>query len=251
MSSEHSTTIGARPANEATEADAAEHVRGLFNAIAPSYDRLNHLLSFGLDRSWWSSTARTFRLVLEQPQARVLDLCCGTGDMTAALLKLRPVEGEPVTGLDFSPEMLARARLKFPDSNVRWVEGDAMSLPYPDGSFDLVTSAFGFRNLTNYADALTEIHRVLKPGGQIGILECNQPEGLNGAFYNLYLHHVLPFVGGLISGEREAYRYLPDSIGRFPRPTGMKQLMTGAGFTDCTWKGHLFHAAGLYRAVKQ
>src|ERR1700761_1136853 len=129
MSAEHQTTLGARTANEATEADAARNVRGLFNAIAPTYDRLNHLLSFGLDRYWWSSTALTFRDVLMRPEARALDLCCGTGDMTAALLKLRPVQGEAVIGLDFSSEMLARARMKFPASNVQWVEGDAMSLP--------------------------------------------------------------------------------------------------------------------------
>lgn len=251
MNVDHHTTVGARTANEVTEADAAQNVRGMFNAIAPTYDRLNHLLSFGLDRYWWSNTARTFRDVLQRPEARVLDLCCGTGDMTAALLKLRPANGEPVTGLDFSPEMLARARTKFSGANVLWVEGDAMSLPYPDSSFDLVTSAFGFRNLSNYADALTEIHRVLKPGGKIGILECNQPEGLNGIAYNLYLHKILPLVGGLLSGEPEAYRYLPDSIDRFPRPPRMKQMMAGAGFTDCAWKGHLFHAAGLYRGVKQ
>jgi demethylmenaquinone methyltransferase/2-methoxy-6-polyprenyl-1,4-benzoquinol methylase len=243
-------TTGARTADETTEAVAAANVQGMFNAIAPSYDRLNHLLSMGLDRRWWSRTARTFRTILARPEARVLDLCCGTGDLTAALMKLRPANSEPVTGLDFSSEMLARARTKYAEANAQWVEGDAMHLPYPDASFDLVTAAFGFRNLTNYADGLKEIARVLKPGGQIGILECNQPDGLSGAFYNLYLHHGLPLIGGMLSGERAAYAYLPASIARFPRPPQMKSMMLDAGFRDPAWDGYFMRAAGLYRGVK-
>jgi demethylmenaquinone methyltransferase / 2-methoxy-6-polyprenyl-1,4-benzoquinol methylase len=243
-------TPGARTANEADEASAAANVQSLFNSIAPSYDRLNHLLSFGLDRHWWNSTARSFRDVLVRPEARVLDICCGTGDLTAALLALRPANAEPVTGLDFSAEMLVRARAKYANTNALWVEGDAMHLPYADASFDLVTSAFGFRNLANYADALAEIHRVLRPGGQIGILECNHPEGVSGAFYNLYLHHGLPLIGGWISGERAAYNYLPASIARFPRPPRMKQMLTDAGFANPTWDGYLLHEAGLYRGRK-
>ncbi len=242
---------GARPAGEETEAAAAENVRGIFNAIAPSYDLLNHLLSMGLDWRWWSRTASSFKAVLARPEAKVLDLCCGTGDMTAALMKLRPSHGEPVTGLDFSAEMLGRARLKYANANVQWVEGDAMRLPYPDASFDLVTAAFGFRNLTNYAGGLKEIARVLKPGGQMGILECNQPDGLSGAFYNLYLHHGLPLIGGLLSGQRAAYSYLPASIARFPRPKQMMAMMSDAGFVEARWDGYFMKAAGLYRGVKR
>jgi demethylmenaquinone methyltransferase/2-methoxy-6-polyprenyl-1,4-benzoquinol methylase len=244
-------SAGARTADEADEAAVAENVRGMFDAIAPSYDRLNHLLSMGLDRRWWASTANTFRAVLTRPEVKVLDLCCGTGDMTEALMKLRSAASEPVTGLDFSKEMLDRARVKFAGANVQWVEGDAMRLPYPDASFDLVTSAFGFRNLTNYAEGLKEIARVLKPGGQIGILECNQPDGVSGAFYNLYLHHGLPLIGGIISGELAAYAYLPASIARFPRAAQMLPMMREAGFGETTWKGYFMKAAGLYRGVKQ
>jgi demethylmenaquinone methyltransferase/2-methoxy-6-polyprenyl-1,4-benzoquinol methylase len=250
MSPETEITPGARTADEADEATAAANVQGLFNAIAPTYDRLNHLLSFGLDRHWWRSTARSFAAVLAKPEARVLDICCGTGDLTAALLALRPADSEPVTGLDFSAEMLTRARAKYAAANAVWTEGDAMHLPYADASLDLVTSAFGFRNLTNYAEALTEIHRVLRPGGQIGILECNHPQGLNGAFYNLYLHHGLPLIGGWISGEPAAYAYLPASIERFPRPPLMKQMLSEAGFKNPSWDGYFLHAAGLYRATK-
>ena len=246
----HELTEGARPAAENSEAEAAAHVRELFGSIAPTYDRLNHLLSFGLDRRWWRRTAATFSAILARPDASVLDICCGTGDMTAALLARRPASAEPVTGLDFSSEMLALAHSKYPSENVRWIEGDAMTLPFPDNSFDLVTSAFGFRNLTNYAAGLTEIHRVLRPGGSIGILECNQPAGLSGTFYNLYFHRILPLVGGWLSGERTAYDYLPASVRRFPRPPRMLQLMKEAGFTDCAWDGYLLRAAGLYRGNK-
>jgi len=269
------TTInpGARPTNEATESAAAASVQSLFNSIAPTYDRLNHLLSFGLDRRWWRRTARVFADVLARPEARILDLCCGTGDMTRALLALRPntynVERttynatldapepiigpgspEPIIGLDFSHQMLSIAHAKFPSANVQWVEADAMNLPYPDATFDLITTAFGFRNLPNYATGLRELHRVLKPGGQLGILECNQPSGLRGLGYNAYLHGVLPLVGGIVSGQFHAYRYLPASIARFPRSPQMLAMLEDAGYTNPTWTGYFLHAAGLYRATK-
>jgi demethylmenaquinone methyltransferase/2-methoxy-6-polyprenyl-1,4-benzoquinol methylase len=247
---EEKVNPGARPAGEASERDAAEHVREIFNSIAPSYDLLNHLLSMGLDRRWWSKAARAFRPVLERADARVLDLCCGTGDMTAALLAERPESAEAVTGLDFSAQMLDRARTKYSAANAVWVEGDAMHLPYADESFDLVTAAFGFRNLTNYAEGLAEIARVLKPGGMIGILECNQPDGLSGFGYGMYFRHVLPLLGGWISGDRAAYRYLPASVARFPRPPQMLRMMAEAGFVGSAWEGYLLRAAGLYRGVK-
>jgi len=242
---------GARPADETTESDAAAHVQAIFNSIAPSYDLLNHLLSMGLDRRWWRRSARAFRTVLAKPESRVLDLCCGTGDMTAALLELRPTDSAPITGLDFSAHMLDRARAKYVTANVIWVEGDAMHLPYPDASFDLVTAAFGFRNLPNYAAGLAEIHRVLAPGGQLGILEANQPDGLSGALYTLYFRHILPVIGGAISGDRAAYRYLPASVASFPRPPQMLAMLRAAGFTQTAWDGYLLRAAGLYRATKR
>jgi demethylmenaquinone methyltransferase/2-methoxy-6-polyprenyl-1,4-benzoquinol methylase len=170
--------------------------------------------------------------------------------MTAALLAQRPASAEPVTGLDFSAQMLDRARVKYSTANALWVEGDAMHLPYADGSFDLVTAAFGFRNLTNYAEGLREIYRVLAPGGRIGILECNQPDGLSGFAYSIYFHQVLPLLGGWISGDRTAYTYLPTSVARFPRPPQMLQMMAEAGFVDRAWDGYLLRAAGLYRGVK-
>ena len=249
---EPTTNPGARPANEATEAAAAAHVQSLFNGIAPTYDRANHLISMGLDRHWWRKAARTFSATLRDPQARVLDLCCGTGDMTAALLAVRAPSNAsvPIIGLDFSGEMLSRARTKYPAPHILWVEGDAMRLPYPDDTFDLVTAAFGFRNLTDYAAGLREIHRVLRPGGQIGILEANQPEGLSALIYNAYFRGLVPLIGGLISGDRGAYKYLPESVARFPRPPQMLRMMRDTGFNDAVWDAYLLHAAGLYRGSK-
>ena len=224
----------------------------MFDEIAPTYDRANHLLSFGLDRLWWRRAARVFAPILAQPDAHILDLCCGTGDMTAALLRLRSGNPatRPIVGLDFSPQMLSRARRKHPTCRLVFVEADAMHLPYADNSIDLVTAAFGFRNLANYAGGLAEIHRVLRPGGQFGILECNQPAGLAGRLYSLYFKRLLPILGGLISGRPAAYRYLPASVERFPRPPQMLALIRNARFTDASWTSYTFGTAGLYSATK-
>jgi demethylmenaquinone methyltransferase/2-methoxy-6-polyprenyl-1,4-benzoquinol methylase len=243
---------GARPEGIRTEQAAAATVQHMFNDIAPTYDRANHLLSFGLDRLWWRRAAQQFAPILARPDAHILDLCCGTGDMTAALLRLRPVGSStrPITGLDFSAEMLRRARQKFPVPGVTFVEGDAMHLQCPPSSLDLVTAAFGFRNLSNYAGGLAEIFRVLQPGGQFGILECNQPGGLIGALYSLYFKRLLPLLGGLISGQPSAYRYLPASVERFPRPPQMLALIREAGFVDASWTSYTLGTSGLYRATK-
>jgi len=246
------TDPGARPEGARTEHDAAAAVQHMFDEIAPTYDRANHLLSAGLDRLWWRRAARVFAPTLARPEAQILDLCCGTGDMTAALLELRPTtpETRPIVGLDFSSEMLGHARRKLPTSRAIFVEGDAMHLQYADGSVDLVTAAFGFRNLVNYAGGLAEIRRVLRPGGQFGILECNQPSGLTGVLYSLYFKRILPVLGGFISGQTSAYRYLPASVERFPRPPAMLALIREADFRDASWTGYTFGTAGLYRAIK-
>jgi demethylmenaquinone methyltransferase/2-methoxy-6-polyprenyl-1,4-benzoquinol methylase len=249
---EHEVSTGARPVGATSEASAAANVQQMFDSIAPKYDLLNHMLSFGLDRWWWSRTAQSFRGVLERPEACVLDLCCGTGDMALALMKYRPVTGSeaPLLAVDFSHEMLVRGAEKFAPHNIVAIEADALHLPIANDSLDLVTSAFGFRNLANYDEGLTELFRVLRPGGQIGILDCNQPVGLTGAMYNLYFKKVLPKIGGLISGDTSAYRYLPSSVERFPRPLRMLEMIRAAGFKDATWTGYTFGTAGLYRATK-
>jgi len=249
---EHELSTGARPIGATTEKSAAANVQQMFDSIAPRYDLLNHLLSMGLDRWWWARTAKSFREVLQRPEAAVLDLCCGTGDMTLALMKYRPagVGESPVFAVDFSREMLERGKAKFAGRNIVAIEADALHLPMEDGSLDLVTSAFGFRNLANYEEGLAELYRVLRPGGQIGILDCNQPEGVVGALYNLYFKRVLPQVGGMISGDARAYAYLPASVERFPRPNRMLEMIRAAGFRDGQWTGYTFGTAGLYRASK-
>ena len=248
--------IGAAPEGARDAHSAAHAVREMFTSIAPRYDLLNHVLSFNVDRLWWRRTARTFQDILAQPNARVLDLCCGTGDMTFALRR-QAGNSAQILGADFSHAMLQRALQKSRRSsqNARqsapaWIEADALTLPFPDAHFDLVTSAFGFRNLANYEEGLAELHRILRPGGQLGILECNQPEGLTGAFYNLYFKTILPNLGGLISGKPAAYSYLPASVERFPRPPRMIQLIKNAGFTNATWTSFTFGIAGLYHATK-
>ena len=249
---EHQRSTGALPAGASTEAEASVGVQRMFNVIAPRYDLLNHTLSIGLDRLWWSRTARAFRPELSRPEALVVDLCCGTGDMTLALLKHRPASAtrSPILAIDFSHAMLLRGAAKFPAHGVLAVEADALHLPIASATVDLLVSAFGFRNLANYEHGLAEIHRVLKPGAKLGILDCNQPAGLSGALYNLYFQHIPPLFGGLISGDRQAYRYLPASVSRFPRPPRMLQLIRQAGFVDASWKGYTLGTAGLYRATK-
>ncbi|WP_213807781.1 ubiquinone/menaquinone biosynthesis methyltransferase [Granulicella sp. dw_53] len=251
---EHELSTGARPTGvtPSDEQAAAIAVQQMFDTIAPTYDRANHILSAGLDRWMWSRAARAFRPILQRPEAIALDLCCGTGDMTLALQKHRPVTptSAPILAVDFSHQMLSRGAEKFAPYNIIPIEADALHLPLASGSIDLVTSAFGFRNLANYEEGLAELHRILRPGGQIGILECNQPEGLIGALYNLYFKGVLPRIGGLISGDFSAYSYLPASVERFPRPRRMLQLIADAGFINATWTSYTLGTAGLYRATK-
>jgi demethylmenaquinone methyltransferase/2-methoxy-6-polyprenyl-1,4-benzoquinol methylase len=242
--------IGAAPGG-ADDADSASRaVREMFTAIAPRYDLLNHLLSFNIDRLWWWRTARTFSHILQQSEAKVLDLCCGTGDMTFAL-KRRALKSSPkILGADFSHAMLTRAGKKSAGTTLRWVEADALNLPFADGSFNLVTSAFGFRNLANYDAGLSEIARILQPGGECGILDFGEPGGIIGKLYRFYFRSLLPKVGTLISGIKGPYAYLPASVARFPEPSEMLERMKRAGFHEVSWTPYTFGIAGLYRGKK-
>ena len=240
---------GAAPEGATDAASASRAVREMFTSIAPRYDLLNHLLSANVDKIWWRRTARTFSDILSRPDARVLDICCGTGDMAFALLD-QSVRAE-ITGADFSHAMLTLASGKASaDRKVNWVEADALQLPFPDESFDLVTSAFGFRNLADYDAGLREIHRVLKPGGEYGILEFNDPPGLRGKIYHLYFKFVLPRIGRLVSGNNGAYSYLPASVARFPGPEELMQRMKETGFRAPSWTPYTFGIAGLYRGQR-
>jgi demethylmenaquinone methyltransferase/2-methoxy-6-polyprenyl-1,4-benzoquinol methylase len=170
--------------------------------------------------------------------------------MTLALLRRRPAQAAPMYAVDFSHEMLTRGIAKFPAGQVIAIEADALHLPLPDASLDLVVSAFGFRNLANYAAGLAEIRRVLRPGGELGILDFSEPRGALGALYRLYFRHVLPRIGSLISGRAFAYSYLPASVSRFPAPPQMLALLAEAGYSNATWTPYTFGIAGLYRATR-
>lgn len=246
--SQHSVR-GAAP-DGATDADSASRaVREMFTSIAPRYDLLNHLLSANIDKLWWRRTARTFRHILSRERARVLDLCCGTGDMAFALRQQSKTA--QIAGADFSHAMLVRARAKTTgESPVAWVESDALRLPFLDNSFDLVTSAFGFRNLADYDAGLREIFRVLRPGGECGILDFSEPGGIVGKVYDVYFKSVLPRVGKLISGNNGAYAYLPASVKRFPPPPELIERMGNVGFREHSWTPYTFGIAGLFRGQK-
>jgi demethylmenaquinone methyltransferase/2-methoxy-6-polyprenyl-1,4-benzoquinol methylase len=246
--------IGAAPEGASDPNSAARAVRQMFTSIAPRYDLLNHVLSFNIDRMWWRRTARAFSHILACSDARILDLCCGTGDMTFALRRRAGKSSARIFGADFSHAMLQRAAVKsssVPDHlSPSWIEADALSLPFPSAHFDLVTSAFGFRNLADYNAGLNEIIRVLRPGGECGVLDFGEPKGLMGAVYRIYFKQVLPRVGTMISGVRGPYAYLPASVERFPPPEEMLARMKRAGFAEANWTPYTFGIAGLYRGRK-
>lgn len=253
---EETIRTGASPQGATDAASAAAAVQSMFNAIAPRYDLLNHLLSANIDRLWWNRTARRFRETLRDPDASVLDICCGTGDMTMALLKYRAVGSRPVLAADFAHQMLARGARKFSRPSRKRgtaiaLEADALHLPLPDGSLDLITTAFGFRNLASYPGGLTEFRRVLKPGGQLGILDFSEPEGMLGKIYQVYFRRVLPAIGRVVCGKDGPYNYLPASVQRFPPPPEMLQMMRAAGFRDVSWTPYTFGIAGLYVGVRK
>jgi demethylmenaquinone methyltransferase / 2-methoxy-6-polyprenyl-1,4-benzoquinol methylase len=222
---------GTRPEGARSEREAAQWVRGMFGRVAPRYDLANHLLSFNIDRHWRSHTVKRAREILARPDARVLDICCGTGDLVLALAK----SGRPVLGSDFCHPMLVSAHEKIAKRRAPAIvfESDAMQLPVRDASLDLLTVAFGFRNLANYETGLAEMRRVLRPGGMAAILEFSTPP--NAAFaalYNFYSRRILPIIGGALSGSRDAYTYLPESVRKFPVATELSEMMRRAGFAS-------------------
>jgi demethylmenaquinone methyltransferase / 2-methoxy-6-polyprenyl-1,4-benzoquinol methylase len=220
---------GTTPAGAETEQQASAWVRGMFGRIAPRYDLLNHLLSMNIDRYWRSRTVSRVAHILERPDAQVLDVCCGTGDLTLAL-KSRS-QSAHIFGSDFSHPMLEKANSKAAIG--RWLEADALQLPIANASLDLVTTAFGFRNLTSYRGGLTELRRILKPGGTLAILEFSTPPNrLIAELYGFYSRAILPTIGGMISGSKDAYTYLPESVRKFPDADGLADQMRDTGFMN-------------------
>ena len=272
----------------------------MFTDIAPTYDALNHILSINIDRLWRARTAKILRPILQRENAVVLDLCCGTGDLSLAMRAQGPAK---IVGADFAHTMLTRARAKStaaaarrailpritaatksarqpepPKGNVilseaknpgesqqagdtsqsdltgrqpLFAEADALRLPFADSTFDLVTTAFGFRNLANYAAGLREIHRVLNPGGTIAILEFTEPpDTALGNLYRWYFCRVLPRIGAWLSGDKHAYTYLPKSVSRFFQPAELSALLASVGYAAPTFHHWTLGTVALHTATR-
>jgi demethylmenaquinone methyltransferase / 2-methoxy-6-polyprenyl-1,4-benzoquinol methylase len=256
--SDASAVKGTRPEGAQGEADASRRVREMFTQIAPRYDLLNHLLSLQFDRLWRARVARRLRPILARPDALVLDLCCGTGDLAFSLARAGKAR---VIGADFAHPMLIRANEKTAaartSSNssqkhaVGFLEADALCLPFADASFDLVTTAFGFRNLVDYEAGLREIRRILKPGATLAILEFTEPpDNLLGNAYRWYFRKILPRIGAFVSGDRSAYSYLPASVSRFFAPADLASLMKSVGYSEVYFRAWTLGVVALHTAVR-
>ena len=230
---------GTTPAGARDEQEAARWVRGMFGRVAHRYDLANHVLSANIDRLWRAHTVRCVREILARPDARVLDICCGTADLLLALEQGARGSGAFCGGSDFCHPMLVEAKAKLAGRRSRALlfESDALCLPIRDRSLDLITVAFGLRNLTNYDAGLAEMRRVLRPGGVAAILEFSQPP--NRAFralYEFYSRRVLPVIGGILTGNRDAYQYLPDSVRKFPKAPELADSMRRTGFPEVSFE---------------
>jgi demethylmenaquinone methyltransferase/2-methoxy-6-polyprenyl-1,4-benzoquinol methylase len=199
----------------------AEGVQRMFDRIAPVYDAMNRVMTVGLDQRWRKATVHE----AVRPGDYVLDACCGTGDLAVAASKAGAAR---VVGLDFSERMLGRARRKAPE--LEWVQGDVLTLPFEDASFESAVVGFGVRNVEDLEAALKELRRVLRPGGRLGILEITTPRGwLAPFFYRLWFDRIVPLLGRLLPGG-DAYTYLPASVRRFPGPEDLAELLVSCGF---------------------
>jgi demethylmenaquinone methyltransferase/2-methoxy-6-polyprenyl-1,4-benzoquinol methylase len=203
---------------------APDAVRGMFDRIAPVYDVMNRVMTMGLDRRWRRLAVRA----VVWPGDRVLDACCGTGDLAIEAER----RGGNVVGLDFSERMLERARGK--SGTIDWIQGDALALPFADAEFDAATVGFGVRNLEDLERGLRELHRILRPGGRLAVLEITQPRGLLRPFFRIWLDVFVPLAGKILPGGK-AYAYLPASIRRFPGPEDLSSVFERAGFESVSF----------------
>ena len=208
----------------------------MFAGIASRYDLLNHVLSLNIDKSWRRKVRAEISDILADENAVVLDVACGTGDLSLELKRGAPAA---VIGTDFCRPMLVVAAEKIASGacHLPLVEADAMSLPFGDDSFDAVTIAFGLRNLPDHEAGLRELLRVLKPGGKLFVLECSNPSvpGFRQVF-RFYFENIVPRIGGLVSGSRGAYTYLPNSVSRFPDKKALASMMLDAGFAGVRYE---------------
>lgn len=227
------------------------HVRAMFGQIAPRYDLLNHVLSLNIDRYW---RYRTVRLVPPQGDGPILDLCTGTGDLAFAYQR-RSTGQAPVIGADFCREMLQigeqKKRRRGVNGQVMFVEADAQALPFADDSFQIVSVAFGLRNVADTDRGLAEMHRVCRPGGQVAVLEFSKPRVPPlSTFYTLYFRHVLPRIGAALSRSQAAYTYLPQSVCEFPDGLALAQRLRDAGLRDVWFRPFTLGVATLYVGTK-
>ena len=228
-----------------------EKVREMFDRIAPSYDRLNHVLSMNADKSW---RRHALKEIVDGSAQRILDVACGTGDSTISIARAAG-EGSAITGVDISEGMMALVEGKAEKAGVadridlKVADGEA--LPYGDGTFDRVTCAFGIRNFEHKEKGLEEFRRVLKPGGRAVILELSVPQNRVVRWaYDLYFSHLLPAVGGAVSGDRAAYRYLPASVHNFPAPKDFCRMMEEAGFTGVRCRTFTFGLCRMFTGTR-
>lgn len=242
-------SVGTTPEGIHGEEQSARWVRQMFSDVAGRYDLLNHVLSFNVDKHWRSRTVSRVRHVLERPGARVLDLCCGTGDL---LIELEKSARRGLCGSDFCHPMLTAATEKIARRRMASAlyESDALCMPLRDASLDLLSVAFGVRNFANYRKGFVEMRRVLKPGGTAAILEFSQPPNRAfAALYGSYSKHVLPRIGAWISGSNTAYEYLPESVRKFPDAEELAEVLRECGFRDVRFERMTFGIVALHIAT--
>lgn len=232
------------------ELEHARKVREMFSRISPKYDFLNHFLSVNIDKRWRKLVRKKLKETLDDENAVVLDVACGTGDLSVELQKNSKAK---VIGTDFCRPMLAIAAEKNLSENlsIPYIEGDAMKLPFPDNYFDAVTIAFGLRNLSNWKDGLIELGRIIKPNGKLVVLEFSEPivPGFR-QIYNVYFNKVLPKIGGVFSGEQGAYEYLSESVSKFPNQKNLQKMMLEIGFLDVEYKNLTGGIAAIHTGRK-
>lgn len=235
---------------QSKDGSKSEQVREMFDHIAPKYDFMNRAMTFGIDKSW---RKKAIKEIIRSEAEDILDIACGTGDMAIMMAKSMP--GVNITGIDLSPKMLEEGRRKIIheglSERIKLMEGDSLHLPFEDETFDAITVAFGVRNFENLEKGYKEMARVLKSGGVLIVLELSTPQGiLTGAGYRLYTKSLIPIAGKIVSGDSNAYSYLPESIAAVPQRQEMTSLMEKAGLKKVSYKEQTFGTCTIYKGIK-